>query len=246
MSTITIIVDAVCICHLLYHVPMSTLSCNRSSLTWMDSTPGVLKAWKTFSTDYNLGDSTTIAHATHGRRLYDTLKEYCGITDENRLLEEIDRFEDQVIEGGPTALPGAIDLISQLSSQTSSRGKWTIVTSASNKYAPRALDRAGVPMPLLGLITSNDVLEGKPHPGPYLAGAQLCGVEAKNCLVIEDAISGLKSGHAAGALTLAVCTSTPHITIVDSGVNPDYTVTDLTQVSVNVVDERLQVTINSI
>lgn len=54
--------------------------------TLIDSTPGVLQAWKTFSSDYNLGDSSSIAHATHGRRLYDTLKEYCGITDEARLL----------------------------------------------------------------------------------------------------------------------------------------------------------------
>jgi beta-phosphoglucomutase-like phosphatase (HAD superfamily) len=48
-------------------------------------------------------------------------------------------------------------------------------------------------------------------------------------LVVEDAISGLKSGHAAGALTLAVCTSTPRQTILDSDANPDYIVTDLTK-----------------
>lgn len=54
--------------------------------TLIDSTPGVLQAWKTFARDYNLGDSEAVAHATHGRRLYDTLKEYCGITDEGHLL----------------------------------------------------------------------------------------------------------------------------------------------------------------
>lgn len=31
------------------------------------------------------------------------------------IKEEIDRFEDQVIEGGPQALPGAADLVSQVS-----------------------------------------------------------------------------------------------------------------------------------
>lgn len=46
----------------------------------------MLKAWRTFSNDYSLGDSASIAHATHGRRLYDTLKEYCGIAEEDRLL----------------------------------------------------------------------------------------------------------------------------------------------------------------
>ena len=53
--------------------------------TLIDSTPGVLQAWKTFSEDYSLGDSVAIAHKTHGRRLYETLKEYCNIKDEDTL-----------------------------------------------------------------------------------------------------------------------------------------------------------------
>lgn len=57
-----------------------------STRTLIDSTPGVLKAWKTFSKDYNLGDSLAVANETHGRRLYDTLKEFCHIDDEVRLL----------------------------------------------------------------------------------------------------------------------------------------------------------------
>ena len=31
------------------------------------------------------------------------------------LQSEIDRFEDQVIQGGPVALPGAVSLISEVS-----------------------------------------------------------------------------------------------------------------------------------
>ena len=51
-------------------------------------------------------------------------------------------------------------------------------------------------------------------------------------LVVEDAIAGLKSGRAAGARTLAVCTSTPRQTILDSDANPDYIVEDLTRYDV--------------
>jgi len=53
------------------------------SSTLIDSTPGVLKAWDTFGADYKLPNPAAVAHATHGRRLYDTLKEYCGITAED-------------------------------------------------------------------------------------------------------------------------------------------------------------------
>jgi len=211
--------------------------------TLIDSTPGVLKAWHIFSNDYNLGDSATIAHATHGRRLYDTLKEYCGLVEED-LMKEIDRFEDEVIQGGPMALPGAVDMVSKLASHPSSKNKWTIVTSASNKYAPRALERAGVPLPSVGIITANDVSQGKPHPAPYLAGALKCSVEPTNCLVVEDAISGLKAGRAAACRTLAVCTSTPRSTILESGSNPDFIVSDLTKVTIDMVDGRIQLTVD--
>lgn len=47
-------------------------------------------------------------------------------------------------------------------------------------------------------------------------------------LVVEDAISGLRSGRAAGALTLAVCTSTQRA-ILEDGAQPDYIVPDLTR-----------------
>jgi hypothetical protein len=53
--------------------------------TLIDSTPGVVAAWKTWADKYNLGDSAEIAHNAHGRRLQDTLKDYCNITDEQRL-----------------------------------------------------------------------------------------------------------------------------------------------------------------
>lgn len=48
-------------------------------------------------------------------------------------------------------------------------------------------------------------------------------------LVVEDAPSGLRAGRAAGSLTLAVCTSVPRATIVESGADPSYIVSDLTK-----------------
>ncbi|KIL70576.1 hypothetical protein M378DRAFT_183213 [Amanita muscaria Koide BX008] len=188
--------------------------------TLIDSTPGVLSAWAQFSADYNLGDSLKVAHETHGRRLYDTLREYCGIKDEEKLQSEIDRFEELVIQGGPIALPGALELVKQ--------------------YAPRAIRRAGLPTPKAGIITSNDVQEGKPHPAPYLAGARKCGVDPTECLVVEDAISGLKAGKAAGAKTLAVTTTTAREPLSQSGANSDFIVKDLTKISVTLVDGRLE------
>jgi len=63
-------------------------------------------------------------------------------------------------------------------------------------------------------------------------------------LVIEDAPSGLKAGHAAGAKTLAVCTSHTRELIKESGVEVDYIVEDLRRVSARWVDGKVEVTID--
>lgn len=73
-----------------------------------------------------------------------------------------------------------------------------------------------------------DVKQGKPHPDPYLAGAKLCGVDPRNCLVVEDAPSGIQAGAAAGAKTLAVCTSHSKVAILSES-KPDFLVKDLTK-----------------
>jgi beta-phosphoglucomutase-like phosphatase (HAD superfamily) len=93
-------------------------------------------------------------------------------------------------------------------------------------------------------VTSNDVSKGKPHPDPYLAGAKKCGVDPAKCLVVEDAPSGIRAGHAAGSQTLAVCTSHTRQAIVDSGANPDYIVRDLMRVSVRWVEGKVEVNID--
>lgn len=57
---------------------------------------------------------------------------------------------------------------------------WSIVTSATNKYATAALPTAAIP-PHHHLVTADDVEKGKPNPDPYYAGAKKLGVEARNC-----------------------------------------------------------------
>lgn len=77
---------------------------------------------------------------------------------------------------------------------------------ASRAFATTALSTAGL-IPPTHLLTADDCTFGKPHPEPYLKGAALLSADIKNCLVIEDAPAGIRSGVSAGARVLAVCTS---------------------------------------
>ncbi|KIK99908.1 hypothetical protein PAXRUDRAFT_822179 [Paxillus rubicundulus Ve08.2h10] len=209
--------------------------------TLIDSTPGVLYAWDEFRKQYtHLPDN--IAHLTHGRRLKDTLHEHCRITDESDLENEIIRFELLVVNQrdglGPEVLKGAQSLLNELNEIAPD--KWTIVTSSSRFYASQAIPKCSLSMPRKGYVTGDDVTEGKPKPAPYNAGAVALGVPAEKCLVVEDAPSGLKAGRAAGARTLAVCTSHARESLLNEA--QDYIVEDLEGISVKLVGDQIEVT----
>ena len=57
------------------------------------------------------------------------------------------------------------------------------------------------------IVTGLDIEHKKPSPDIFLKAAELLNVEPANCLVVEDAISGVEAGKSAGAKVLALKTS---------------------------------------
>lgn len=101
------------------------------------------------------------------------------------------------------ALPGAKELLRALPED-----RWTIVTSATRQLAEVRLRVAGLPVPK-HFITASDLQNGKPHPEAYQKGAAALHIPPRDCLVVEDAPSGVRSGKAAGARVLALSTTIP-------------------------------------
>lgn len=52
---------------------------------------------------------------------------------------------------------------------------------------------------------------GKPSPDIFLYAAKMIGQDPANCIVIEDAPSGIKAGKAAGMKVIALTTSVPKV-----------------------------------
>jgi sugar-phosphatase len=77
-----------------------------------------------------------------------------------------------------------------------------VVTSADLRLARARLGAAGITPPVL--VTTDDIAAGKPDPAGYLRAAELLGVPASRCLVVEDADVGVAAGRAAGARTAAL------------------------------------------
>lgn len=57
------------------------------------------------------------------------------------------------------------------------------------------------------IITGDQVTHTKPHPEPYLTAAEKLGVKPEECIVIENAPSGITAAKKAGMFCIAVKTT---------------------------------------
>ncbi|KIJ70133.1 hypothetical protein HYDPIDRAFT_104800 [Hydnomerulius pinastri MD-312] len=219
--------------------------------TLVDSTTGVVGAWSTFAEQYPGLDVKTILSSSHGVRTVDNLRKWCGITDEATLKEEAARFERAIVEtssNGITILPGVRPIIDNLLPAKSLPGqRWTICTSATRLYATAALKAAGIETPE-GIVTADDVTNGKPDPEPYNEGAKSCGFDANNCVVVEDAPAGVRSGLAAGSKVIGLLTTHSREQMTGAALGaPEgrfYLVQDLSSVSMMLTDTGVEVKVN--
>lgn len=58
-----------------------------------------------------------------------------------------------------------------------------------------------------GYICGDDIVNFKPHPEVFLKSCEAMGVSPEECVVFEDAISGIKAGWAAGCKVVALSTT---------------------------------------
>ncbi len=79
-----------------------------------------------------------------------------------------------------------------------------LATSSVSASARPFLDRHELTTFFEVILTGEEIERGKPHPDIYLRAAEKLGVTADACLVIEDALSGIAAGKAAGIRVAAI------------------------------------------
>src|SRR5947209_4854053 len=188
----------------------------------IDSTPAVERVWHGWALEHGFEPEAVIRQA-HGRPSISTIREILPDGDIGRENAEVERREIEDVEG-VVPLPGVLEMLRALP-----QDKWAIVTSCTRDLAEVRIKAAGVPRPAV-IITSTDVTNGKPHPEPYLKGAEKLGLRGDECVVIEDAPAGIRAGKAAGAKVIAVKTTMTEKELRQA--DPDWVVEDYSQVEV--------------
>lgn len=117
---------------------------------------------------------------------------------ENRLLE-FERDTRYVF------FPGALDFVRQLHDA----GLPMAIVTSSDRKKMMSLYRQHPDFPALfdHIITGDMVVKAKPDPYCYQLGAQMIGVDIKDCIVVEDSRNGLLAGRASGARVVGIATT---------------------------------------
>jgi sugar-phosphatase len=120
---------------------------------------------------------------------------------------------------------------------------WAIVTSATRRLLLGRLKAAGLPVPDR-IISGDQVKRGKPDPEPYRRGAELLKAQPEDCLVVEDAPSGVRAGVAAGCRVLGVLGTHRAEELREAGAS--WIVQSLTKVKAADRDGRVSISIETI
>lgn len=164
-----------------------------------DSTRQVDREWREWAARKGVDGDAVMAIA-HGVRTVEVIRRVAPQLDAEAEAAAIENHEasDQT---GVVVMPGAVDLVKSIPS-----GRWGVVTSGTRLLAQNRLRHCGLPVPEV-LVTSDDVTNGKPHPEPYLKGAEQMGVKPAECLVIEDAPAGIQSARAGGMKVIGMAST---------------------------------------
>jgi HAD superfamily hydrolase (TIGR01509 family) len=112
-----------------------------------------------------------------------------------------------IIKGKLKPLPGAKEFVNSCIEKGLSIA---VATSADRIKMEANLSETGIPASLFNATVNGlEVENKKPAPDIYLKAAGKLGLRPEECLVIEDAVSGIKAAKAAGCKCLALTTSFP-------------------------------------
>lgn len=172
-----------------HHFPCSAVLFDLDGVL-VDSTHSVERQWRSWAEEVRIPPERVLSIA-HGRRTIEVVQLVAPHLDAEAEVRKIEEQEANDSDG-VKVMPGAAALLAAIP-----KGRWCVVTSGTKYLAASRLRDAGLPVPKI-LISADDVREGKPHPEPYLKGAQGLGANPAECLVVEDAPLGIQAARAAG------------------------------------------------
>jgi sugar-phosphatase len=202
----------------------------------VSSIASVNRCWKIWAAHYGVpnADKVEIAHGTRAVEIMENLAPDVDPVEGLKLIEDMEIADVADVE----VLPGVRALLTSLPAN-----RWAIVSSATHRLLVARLQAAKLPEPEW-IVSADRVVNGKPHPEPYLLGAKLIQVAPEDCIVVEDAPSGVSAGKAAGCRVLGVLGTHNADELRAAGV--DWVVASLEHVRAESAADGLKITFDTV
>lgn len=113
-------------------------------------------------------------------------------------------------------VPGVKEFVEKLRAKNI---PYIVATGNREEFARYTLEKAGLDQYFSLLITNRDVKSGKPAPDIFLAAAEKLGLAPADCIVFEDAWSGVTAAKKANMFCVALETLAPKEFLIKTGAN---------------------------
>jgi len=168
-----------------------------------------MKSWATFCQKHNIPFNESNYRAKYfGKTNHDIFRELVGskLTDEqiDLLAEEKEHLYRDIYKDYITPVKGLIPFFESLKA---SGIKIAVATSAPTSNLDFTIDSLKIRSLFDVIVDSSMITRGKPDPEIYLKAAKQLGIKPAECVVFEDSISGINSGHNAGMMVVALITT---------------------------------------
>ena len=125
-----------------------------------------------------------------------------GLKDDwESLAQECNEIFLGLLEGRLALMPGLMELLDALERADIPKA---IATSSAPSLVAACLGPFNLAPRFRFILTSEDIVHGKPNPEIYLRAAERFGLPPADVLVLEDSQNGCRAAAAAGAYAVAV------------------------------------------
>lgn len=163
----------------------------------VDTVPVHFWAWKTMFESHNIPfDSDAYLEKVDGRTRYDGVRAMMPNAKESVIKEAADQKQALFAErltGGLTVFESSIRFVNRLY-----EAKIPMAVASSSANIRTILLQAGILDRFGSTVSGSEISNGKPHPEIFLTAAQQLGLMADECVVFEDATSGVQAAKSGG------------------------------------------------
>ena len=132
-----------------------------------------------------------------------TMRERLGLHELAREAiedEVVAAMEERYRAAGAPGIEGAVEAVRRISEDL----PVAVASSAPMSIIRAAVGSLGIAGLFGAIVSSDEVMAGKPAPDVYLLAAERLGVDPAACLVVEDSLNGVLAGRAAGMVVALV------------------------------------------